>query len=128
VSSCVVFSQTSNILQHEISQIGEKPHKCTECNKGFSCVSSHLITHRRTHTGDRPYCCPECGKSFSRNSHLRNHETHTGEKPYICSRCGKCFSRSSHLSRHQRIHTGEKSFLSAWSDPRANPALSSRLD
>ncbi|XP_030053530.1 zinc finger protein 777 [Microcaecilia unicolor] len=60
---------------------------------------------QRGYKGDRPYKCTECEKSFGKHSHLIQHRrTHTGERPYKCRECAKCFSHSSNLFRHQRLH------------------------
>ncbi|NXD03676.1 ZN436 protein, partial [Certhia familiaris] len=55
------------------SDLGEKPHKCLECGKGFS-YYSRLILHQRIHTGEKPYDCGKCEKSFTRMSHLMEHQ------------------------------------------------------
>uniref|UniRef100_A0A8C0Z828 C2H2-type domain-containing protein n=1 Tax=Cyanistes caeruleus TaxID=156563 RepID=A0A8C0Z828_CYACU len=92
------------------SELGEKPHKCLECGKGFR-KRSHLIQHQRIHTGEKPYECGECGKSFSHSCHLIRHQViHTGEKPYECGKCGKSFRDISNLMQHQVIHTGERPY------------------
>ncbi|XP_075769197.1 uncharacterized protein LOC102458690 isoform X5 [Pelodiscus sinensis] len=136
-SSCTC-SDYATPIKHERAQTGEKPFKCSDCEKSFS-WRSQLINHRRTHTGEqpfsgsvrrkgfshnkslinhqkthtreKPFSCSDCGKSFSQRSNLVDHmRTHTGEKPFICSDCGKSFSQSASLFKHRRSHTGEKPF------------------
>nr|CAH7723991.1 unnamed protein product [Callosobruchus chinensis] len=43
---------------------GEKPHKCSYCDKGFSQGSSLVMHVRSVHTGERPYECLKCNKGF----------------------------------------------------------------
>lgn len=52
--------------------IGEKPHVCMVCGKGFS-TSSSLNTHRRIHSGEKPHQCPVCLKRFTASSNLYYH-------------------------------------------------------
>lgn len=52
--------------------LGEKPHVCDVCSKGFS-TSSSLNTHRRIHSGEKPHQCPICGKRFTASSNLYYH-------------------------------------------------------
>ncbi|NWT61309.1 ZSC22 protein, partial [Erythrocercus mccallii] len=94
----------------EQHQDGEKPHKCSKCEKSFR-ERSHLNAHQIIHTRERPYKCGECGKTFSHSSHLIKHKkSHTEERPYECDQCRKRFLTTSHLLTHQRIHTDERPF------------------
>uniref|UniRef100_UPI00402BD8A2 uncharacterized protein LOC117716052 n=1 Tax=Arvicanthis niloticus TaxID=61156 RepID=UPI00402BD8A2 len=105
-----VFTQTPNIQAHQSIHKRDKPYKCKECGKSFSCFS-RLKVHHRNHTGDKSYKCNECGRSFSHSSCLRvHHRIHTGDNPYKCKECGRSFSHSSSLRVHHRIHTGDKPY------------------
>lgn len=85
---------------------GEKPFKCTLCQKAFS-QRGNLKLHIRTHAGEKPYCCTLCPKVFSQAGNLKTHlRTHTGEKPFRCDGCGKSFSQKANLNNHKRTRTG----------------------
>ncbi|XP_052602640.1 zinc finger protein 14-like [Peromyscus californicus insignis] len=132
------FIDSSDLINHEKSCIGEKRYICKQCGKTFKdakCFEKHRVTHKgkkpytckycgkvftssaycniheRIHTGEKPYACMHCGTAFSRSSHLNLHErSHTGVKPYACKHCGKTFSSSGSRNRHERSHTGEKPY------------------
>lgn len=55
---------------------GEKPYKCTFCDRGFT-DSSDLTLHIRRHTGEKPYTCT-CGARFIQNSLLKQHRRSQG--------------------------------------------------
>lgn len=66
-----------------IITLGEKPHVCAVCGKGFS-TSSSLNTHRRIHSGEKPHECQVCGKKFTASSNLYYHRmTHVK----VCCYC-----------------------------------------
>ena len=99
-----------------LGDTGEKPFKCTKCDKCIS-RSSSLKEHERTHTEEKPFNCSKHDKSFSIAGHLKEHKrTHTGEKPFKCTNCDKSFSPSNYLATQEKCHSSAQTVTSVFQD------------
>uniref|UniRef100_A0A6B0V272 Putative ovo n=1 Tax=Ixodes ricinus TaxID=34613 RepID=A0A6B0V272_IXORI len=108
---CPYFSHNvEHVTVHEKIHKGEKPSRCTVCEKAFL-QSGHLRSHMKTHTGNKSFRCPVCRRVFAESKYLQIHmRTHTNERPFRCEVCQKAFSQSGNLVSHKRVHTGEKPY------------------
>merc|ERR1712071_496797 len=79
---------------------------CELCPSSAFSSQSKLNDHMLKHTGERPFKCSFCDKSYPVKATLTAHlRLHANEKPHQCERCGKAFLIRSLLEQHLRTHT-----------------------
>ena len=74
------------------------------------CVTPKNAMTGHQHKGEKPYKCSDCDKGFAKKSNLKVHQrSHTGKKPYECQQCNRRFAQRSNLIAHRHIHRAEMS-------------------
>ncbi|PIK49141.1 putative zinc finger protein [Apostichopus japonicus] len=110
----------------------KRPYPCDYCGKPFR-TSYEKRRHEMIHTGDRPWKCTECNKAFVDRACLRNHmkKRHLGVKPYKCSFCDILFFDTMNRAKHERTHEErlkaakqERELLQVKQEPREGAAVS----
>ncbi|XP_064629652.1 zinc finger protein 420-like [Lineus longissimus] len=96
-------------LAQKVLQNLHFPFCCRWCGKVCSSMIS-LKQHERVHTGERPFKCSQCEKTFAQTSNLKKHfgRVHSGERPFVCQFCDKAFSVNVDLERHMRTRNCPK--------------------
>ena len=97
------FSSQSKLNDHMLKHTGERPFKCSYCDKSYPVKGKHFPKRTRN-----PYFVNTCLFNLATlTAHLR---LHANEKPHQCERCGKAFLIRSLLEQHLRTHTNERPF------------------
>ncbi|XP_038383846.1 zinc finger protein 724-like isoform X4 [Canis lupus familiaris] len=133
-----VCYQSSKLIIHKSSPVGENLYKHNECGKSgnqffsvgdyqrihmeknsYRCYKhenmfsqeSGLNIYNTVGTGQETSISKECGKASDWHSSLSQQQPmHTREKPYKCKEYSKVFIHHSYLTQHHKIHSGEKPY------------------
>lgn len=120
----------NNLKDHLKQHTGDKPHKCSICNKAFV-QRHHMRQHEARHAKNGVLVslgkcteteCDECGAKFKSSKGLLAHfdgnfcgkntfdNCKMPSDKYQCTLCPKSFVYQSKLKRHMKCHTKEREF------------------
>lgn len=86
-------------------------HICEICGLKFSTIKKYENHKRLMHTGEKPYRCTECEKAYATSSCLSEHKRRAHTESALCQFCSKMFPSADALSRHFKLSHRLKNFV-----------------